>query len=987
MAWSPDGTELAIVVDDEIVLLNWRLGTPVNRFAVGDRPVTGLAFAYGGGFLVAAISEGEGRSGRSEICLWSLYDGVLQWKTTLEPVTELKCSPNGLRMVSVHGSVVNVWSVESRGLELLRTLKRGARIESVDITNRQMALSEFDTFTLFDLDGNISLAHPSSDTDRDLILDVAVDHEERLLATAHVSGSVRLWSQEGGLVGILQGHAEPVDEIGFVESGGLLMSWSLRDGNVCIWDTASGELRAKVKITPGSVVPTSTLLGLVTHPFLPIVVVNDSRGEFTQVYELTWGSESAIASVNYATAKIVLLGEPGAGKNGLGRRLTHGEFAEQSSTLDQQLWILDQLRGARADGTECEAVLWDLAGRRDFRLIHGLFLDDADLALILIDPARDNDPLRDVTPWLRQLGGSERPRTLLVAARSNWDMGTLTTAEVQAFCKQHDISSYVMTSALTGQGLEELVVAIKGEISWDRFPATLTTAAFNAIKDHVLAMKETADVMVTLEFLAGRLRASGVAQFATDAEIDTAVGHLSHHGFVSVLRSSSGERRLLLVPELLNDLASSIVLAARANAQELGSLTEQDVLSATADFPELRGLTGEERGVLLDSVVVLLLRHNICFREADPLSGRTYLVFPELINLRRSPIDERPVEEGAAYTLAGAVQNVYASLVVFLGYTKMFARTSHWRDQAHYEVGDGGVCGVRLEGEREDELDLVLFFGTDVPASTRTLFQSLFESFLDRRLLTVRRYLPVICDRGHRLNRSAVREQLANGLHRAFCICCGVRVDLPDPSMNEVTAPERAAVQRRSATDRSRFEQAVFRLQTYLIQEGRAGTECFISYAWGDPAHESWVERSLATDLNKVGAKVYLDRWDNARVGRSVGRFVESLSRADRVIVVGTPDYQRKNDDSHVLAAEYDLVLSRMTGSEEQKESVLPLLVAGTPDQSLPPLLRGRVRSDFRDEARYFETMFLLMLSLHDLDPHHPAVSGLLELVRGTEDS
>jgi hypothetical protein len=529
---------------------------------------------------------------------------------------------------------------------------------------------------------------------------------------------------------------------------------------------------------------------------------------------------------------------------------------------------------------------------------------------------------------------------------------------------------------------------MKSVISWDRFPATVTTEVFKAIKDYVLAMKEARDVMVKPDFLADRLRASGAAPGATDAEIDTAVGHLSHHGYVSILRSSRGERRLLLAPELLNNLASSIVLAARANAHGLGSLTEPDVLSAAAGFPELNGISGEEREVLLDSAVALFLRHNICFREADPLSGRTYIVFPELINLRRPPIvDEQPVEEGTAYTLAGAVQNVYASLVVLLGYTNTFARTSQWRDQARYEVGNGQVCGIRLEDEREGELDLLLFFGADVPVSVRTLFQSLFESFLGRRSLVVRRYLPVICARGHRLLPSVVRAQLADGLRRAFCNRCGAEVDLPDPSMDEETAPEQAAVQSRSATDRSRFERAVFRLKTYLTQEGRDGVECFISYAWGDAAHESWVERSLATDLLKVGANVILDRWENARVGSSVGRFIESLSHADRVIVVGTPRYQRKNDDAHALAAEYDLVLNRMTGTEEQKQSVMPLLVAGRPDESLPSLLRGRVHADFRDQARYFETMFLLMLSLHDLDPHHPAVSGLLELVRGTEDS
>ncbi len=37
------------------------------------------------------------------------------------------------------------------------------------------------------------------------------------------------------------------------------------------------------------------------------------------------------------------------------------------------------------------------------RLIHALFLDDADLALVLFDPTRNDDPLAGVEFWLKQL--------------------------------------------------------------------------------------------------------------------------------------------------------------------------------------------------------------------------------------------------------------------------------------------------------------------------------------------------------------------------------------------------------------------------------------------------------------------------------------------------------------------------------------------------------------------------------------------------------
>ena len=42
--------------------------------------------------------------------------------------------------------------------------------------------------------------------------------------------------------------------------------------------------------------------------------------------------------IHFATAKIVLVGDSGVGKTGLGWRLTHGEFKEHASTHGEQFW-------------------------------------------------------------------------------------------------------------------------------------------------------------------------------------------------------------------------------------------------------------------------------------------------------------------------------------------------------------------------------------------------------------------------------------------------------------------------------------------------------------------------------------------------------------------------------------------------------------------------------------------------------------------------
>jgi Ras family len=350
-------------------------------------------------------------------------------------------------------------------------------------------------------------------------------------------------------------------------------------------------------------------------------------------------------------------------------------------------------------------VLWDLAGQDDYRLIHALFLDDADLALVLFDPARSDDPLSGVEFWLKQLkvGTRDAAGTLavLIAARSDRGTPRLTKKELEAFCNQRGIKAYLPTSANTGEGIAELIQHMQGLIPWDNKPATVTTETFKRIKDFVLDLKENRrrrKVILTPGELRQRLAKADSKWKFSDDEMLTAVGHLANHGYVTRLKTSRGELRILLAPELLNNLAASFILEGRRNRKGLGSLEEDRLSPGGYEFPELEKLSEAERDILVDSAAVLFLEHNVCFRETNPLHGRAYLVFPELINLKRPLEDDaKPVEDGVAYTVSGAVENVYASLVVLMGYTQTFTRTNQWRHHARYEVGNGRVCGLVIK--------------------------------------------------------------------------------------------------------------------------------------------------------------------------------------------------------------------------------------------------------------------------------------------------
>ena len=260
------------------------------------------------------------------------------------------------------------------------------------------------------------------------------------------------------------------------------------------------------------------------HPHLPILATLGEKDTIIRIWELDEASCSALRlrsarkeSVHYTTAKLVLVGDSGVGKTGLGWRLAHGEFKEHASTHGQQFWAIPQLGLKRKDGTECEAVLWDLAGQHVYRQIHSIFLENVAAALVLFDPSNRQDPLKGAQFWLEQLKGKgQLPPTVLVGARVDRGAPALSQQELDQFCQRYGISGgYISTSAMSGEGLDELLEIVKAQIPWDEMTATVTTVTFKRIKDYVLSLKEKPDrkgVLVSPAELRTQLRRTDLAR-------------------------------------------------------------------------------------------------------------------------------------------------------------------------------------------------------------------------------------------------------------------------------------------------------------------------------------------------------------------------------------------------------------------------------------------------------------------------------------------
>lgn len=1003
IAWSPDGTKLAAPSGPAVYVWDTETGNLQHVLTGNEETVYCAAWSPDG--RIIASGSGDGR-----IILWQADNGTNLQSLHLHKgwVNALAWHPSRLLASGSEDMRISVWDPETAELKYSSAEHRGnvnALAWSPD--GRTLASASGDsTVKLWDAEKG-SCHHTLYGHDN-WAFSLAWSPDSNTLLSASLDTTIREWSAHTGRqLHVLEQHVTPVSSVSLSHDGRLFATKSKAD-LIMLWNRDTWELVAQLDEPRSPRFSPS----IAFHPVAPRLATLGERDTVIRIWDIDMARllqvESSQKPVYHTTAKIVLVGDHSVGKSGLGWRLAHGEFKEQLATHGQKFWLLPQLGKLRDDGTECEAILWDLAGQPDYRLIHALFLNDVDLALVLFDSSNLSDPLHGVEYWLNHLkvgqtsgqAGADNKHvgcpTILVGAQADRGTPRLTLEELEAFCHRRGISGYLSTSALTGLGLDELVERMKELVAWDAKPATVTTATFKRIKDYVLKLKESLEgqpVIVNPPELRRQLERTDAGWEFSDAEMMTAVGHLENYGYVKRLRTSKGEERVLLAPELLNNLASSFILEARRNPGGLGSLEEKRLMEGGYSFPELEKLPPAERDILLDAAALLFLEHNVCFRETDPLGGQSYLVFPELINLKKPLEDEQLTTDGVAYTVSGAVENVYASLVVLLGYTRAFTRTNQWQDQARYVMANGSICGFRQESNREGELELVLYYGVDVPKPGQKVFEGLFESFLARRNVTVFRYEPVFCPSGHTINRAVVRERLRGGKDFAFCAECGEKAVLQKAEEPiQLTQTERSKVdeQRWIAAQRTRFEQAVFQVMSYVKDRDVKAPECFISYAWGDQELERWVERNLASDLQKAGINVVLDRWENDRAGKSVSRFVSRIAECDRVIPVGTPLYLQKFENKvsstgSVVAAEVGLISQRLMGTEEDKETVMPVLLAGEKKTSLPPLMWDQVYRDFRTGRAYFVTAFDFILDLYGIAHNDKAVADLRESLRESE--
>jgi small GTP-binding protein len=590
-------------------------------------------------------------------------------------------------------------------------------------------------------------------------------------------GTVRLWEAASGReLAVLEGHKWSVWSVGWSPDGARLLSGGA-DGTVRLWEAASGR---ELAVLEGH-----------TEPVLSVGWSPDgglwAAGAFGLV--LLWPADlqasppaacDGEASSSYTNAKVLVVGESGAGKTGLTRRLATGTFEHsEASTVGAWCtqWPLPQPAATTAAGSSAaiagepqrEVWLWDFGGQADQRLIHQLFLDRAALVLLLFDASRD-EVLEGLHDWQTALRRSlaEPPPQLLVAARV--DAGfRASRARLEGFAAEQAIP-FLETSALDGSGCEALQRAIHDAIAWDQLPRHTSPRLFQEIKREILRLRDQGEALLTYKDLRERLRQRVHTPGLDDAALQTVLGLLDGPG---VLKKLDYGDYVLLKPEWLSVFGQAVLRRLRQAEPQLGTLPVGAIAAAelpfAADQPRLEAA---EEQVLLAELERQLQERKICLRQ------RGQLVFPSHCG-RERPLSPALPSPFVSYEVRGWLDQIHATLVVSLAETQVFRLQDLWRDAAEFsslatpQAADTQALAVQLQRHNASEGTVTLHMAPAVTDAERVQFAQLIDGHLREAAESVERRRHWLCPHCHapKGNGAVLMQKLARDGERAQVVC------------------------------------------------------------------------------------------------------------------------------------------------------------------------------------------------------------------------
>ncbi|HME54998.1 MAG TPA: Rab family GTPase [Candidatus Lokiarchaeia archaeon] len=159
---------------------------------------------------------------------------------------------------------------------------------------------------------------------------------------------------------------------------------------------------------------------------------------------------------NY-TFKIVIGGAGGVGKTTLLHRYLHNVFLSDTALTVGVAFLSKEIV---RDGTRAMLSLWDLGGQDRFRFLQPSYCAGAKAAIVFFDMTR-LDTATQVKEWVAMFRAHASPNIPIILGGTKLDLVNLRMMDsvneyARELVEQFGLSSYITTSARTGENVDEI---------------------------------------------------------------------------------------------------------------------------------------------------------------------------------------------------------------------------------------------------------------------------------------------------------------------------------------------------------------------------------------------------------------------------------------------------------------------------------------------------------------------------------------------------
>lgn len=241
-------------------------------------------------------------------------------------------------------------------------------------------------------------------------------------------------------------------------------------------------------------------------------------------------------------------------------------------------------------------------------------------------------------------------------------------------------------------------------------------------------------------------------------------------------------------------------------------------------------------------------------------------------------------------------------------------------------------------------------------------------------------------------------------LGRTISVDCQDYKDLFDKAIKEATAnlsleyktPLPAVtlddLDIRKIAKQQAFEDALRNCAHYakLLHPDHAKPSIFISYAWANAEHVHFQKqliheesvKQLAKELEIAGFNVLFDRWYDIK-GNNISDFIEKIFDGF-ALVIGTNHYLEKykklseqDKADPVLQTEVYFISHLLRYTKKTRDKIIPLLLEGTVEESLPKILYAKTPVDLVKNDRFSE-IFKLVCAMHQFPLRDEKVTKII---------